>query len=168
MMEKLKLFSRVVLTFACERSNRKICLLIPLLFSFLSCSKDEQDPFEDPVPVIDLVSVTPSTAVEFKDSILITIHYRDNDGDLGENTAGVKNLFVKDNRIGIEYAYRIQQLAPSGSSIPVEGNLNVVLNTVARTDTSLTQQNVTFSIYVKDRAGHKSNVVTSGPVIIIP
>lgn len=104
--------------------------------------------------------------VEFQDSLVFNIKYRDNDGDLGENNPNVKNLFITDNRIGIVYDYRIQQLAPTGSAIAIEGTLQVVLNSVARTDTSLAQESATFSVYVKDRAGNKSNVVTSGAITI--
>lgn len=129
------------------------------------CKKDD-DPFANKTPSIEILSITPQMVVEFADSLVFKIKYRDNDGDLGENDPGVKNLFITDNRIGIVYDYRIQQLAPSGSSIAIEGTLQVVLNSVARTDTSLVQESVTFSVYVKDRAGNKSNVVTSGTITI--
>lgn len=129
------------------------------------CKKDD-DPFADKAPSIDLLSLTPQVVVEFEDSLVFNIKYRDNDGDLGENDPNVKNLFITDNRIGIVYDYRIQQLAPSGSSIAIEGTLQVVLNSVARTDTSLAQESATFSVYVKDRAGNKSNTVTSGAITI--
>lgn len=131
------------------------------------CKKEGKD-FSDPVPQLSFVSVTPASATEFSDSLVFTIRYRDNDGDLGENSPDAENLFLKDNRIGIEYAYRVQQLAPTGSQVPIEGNLQVVLNTIARTDTTLAQETATFSIYMKDRAGHKSNTVTSSPVTIKP
>ncbi len=129
------------------------------------CQKDD-DPFANKVPTIELLSLTPQMVVEFQDSLVFNIKYRDNDGDLGENDPNVKNLFITDNRIGIVYDYRIQQLAPTGSAIAIEGTLQVVLNSVARTDTSLAQQSATFSVYVKDRAGNKSNTVTSGAITI--
>ena len=129
------------------------------------CQKDD-DPFANKVPTIELLSLTPQMVVEFQDSLVFNIKYRDNDGDLGENDPSVKNLFITDNRIGIVYDYRIQQLAPTGSAIAIEGTLQVVLNSVARTDTSLAQQSATFSVYVKDRAGNKSNTVTSGAITI--
>jgi hypothetical protein len=143
-----------------------IVILLPGLFLISSCDKKDDDPFANKIPEISLVSVQPDQVIEFSDSLVFTVHYRDNNGDLGENDPDVKNLFIRDNRIGIVYDYRIQQLAPSGSSIAIEGDLQVVLNTLARTDTSLTQENVTFSLYVTDRAGNKSNTVTSGNIII--
>ncbi|MBL7924716.1 MAG: hypothetical protein JNL88_11005 [Bacteroidia bacterium] len=141
-------------------------MVLTVLMAASSCRQKDDDPFASKVPQIELRAVQPQVAVEFSDSIVFRVYYRDNDGDLGENDPDVKNLFLTDNRIGVRYEYRIQQLAPSGSAVPIEGNLNVVLNTVARTDTSLAQETATFSIYVIDRAGNKSNTVTSGPVTI--
>lgn len=143
-----------------------VLLTVLIAFVFSSCKKEDGEDFNDPNPVIDLNGVSPSIATEFSDSLVFSIHYRDNDGDLGENDPAVKNLYLKDNRIGIVYSYRIQQLAPSGSNVPIEGDLNVVLSTIARIDTTLAQETATFSIYVKDRADHTSNTITTGSITI--
>lgn len=143
---------------------KKLLLLAITIFALAGCKKEEDVP--GPAPALEFVSVTPTSATEFSDSLVFTIHYTDVDGDLGENNPDVKNLFLTDNRIGIQYAYRVQQLAPSGADITISGNLQVVLNTIARTDTSVAQETATFTIYMKDRAGHVSNSVVS-PVITI-
>ncbi|CAN5596970.1 hypothetical protein BH11BAC2_BH11BAC2_05220 [soil metagenome] len=145
-------------------SFSNILLIIFCTLFFGACKKDATD--HNPVPKITFVSATPSTVQEFTDSLVLKIYYVDGDGDLGENNPDVKNMFVTDNRIGITYQYRIQQLAPDNSSIPIQGNLNTVLNNVSITDGS-SAQNATFSIYVVDRAGNKSNTVTSGNVTIV-
>jgi hypothetical protein len=142
-----------------------LVVLVIVMLVNSGCQKDD-DPFANKVPSIELLSLTPQMVVEFEDSLVFRIKYRDNNGDLGDNNPNVKNLFITDNRIGIVYDYRIQQLAPTGSAIAIEGTLQVTLNSVARTDTSLTQETATFSVYVKDRAGNKSNVVTSGAITI--
>jgi hypothetical protein len=131
------------------------CLMIS------SCKKDETA--ISAVPEITFVSVTPTAVKEFQDSLIFTISYKDGDGDLGENSPDVKNLFLTDNRIGVTYSYRIQQLAPDGANISIQGNLNTVLKNIAITDSSASQQ-ATFSIYVVDRAGNKSNTVNSSVV----
>lgn len=119
----------------------------------------------DIVPSIELVSMSPTVANEYTDKIIITIRYTDGDGDLGENNASVKNCFVTDNRIGITSSYRIRQLSPDGSSIPIKGSLEIELGGQGITDGS-TQQNATFSLYVTDRAGHSSNKITTGVLTI--
>lgn len=131
---------------------------------FSSCKKDK--PVENPVPEITFISATPTNIKEYQDSLTLKFSYKDGDGDLGENSPDVKNLFITDNRIGIVYPFRIKQLAPDGANIAIQGELNAVIKNVAITDSS-TSQNVTFSIYVVDRAGNKSNVLGSGVITIV-
>lgn len=136
-------------------------------FSFclvlFSCKKDE--PALNNAPEIAFVSISPASATEFADEIKIIISYKDNDGDLGENNASVNNLFVRDSRNGIIYKFRVQQLAPSGSTISIKGNLDVVLNNTSITNGS-TSENVNYTVYVTDRSGNKSNEVTTSSITI--
>ena len=133
---------------------------VTLLFS---CEKDEAI---SNVPQISFESISPTTAQEYEDEIIITISYFDEDGDLGENDPNVKNLFLTDNRNNITYEFRIQQLSPDNSTITIEGNLDISLSSTGITDSS-NSQIVTFDIYVVDRANHQSNIVTSNPITII-
>jgi hypothetical protein len=143
-------------------SNKSAALLI-LVLLFASCKKDEVNfPAE---PSITFGGISPAQAAEYSDHVIITLNYEDGDGDLGENTDGVKNCFVTDNRMNVTYQYRIKQLAPSNSSIPIKGNLNVDLGVQAITDNS-SNQSVSYSIFVVDRAGHRSNTITSTSIQI--
>lgn len=144
-------------------SNKNIYLFI-LLF-FLSCKKGEKKEYPAE-PSIEFISISPESMTEGQSKITIIFKYSDGDGDLGENNPDVNNLFVTDNRLGITYSYRIKQLAPSGSSIPITGTLNTETGTVFISDGSA-QQNVNFSLYVVDRAGHVSNTISTSPVTII-
>ncbi|MEO8149151.1 MAG: hypothetical protein ABI723_16010 [Bacteroidia bacterium] len=143
-------------------SSLSIIIIVCMIFS--SCKKDK--PEVSSTPEISFISATPGTVIEYQDSLVLKISYKDGDGDLGENNPDVKNLFVTDNRIGITYPFRIQQLAPTGSTISIEGELNAVINNLAITDAG-NSQTATFTIYVKDRAGNQSNSVTSSDVTII-
>jgi len=117
------------------------------------------------IPVIDFESISPTTAQEYTDDIIITISYADADGDLGENNPDIHNLFVEDNRNEIEYKFRIPELAPSGSAIAIEGNFNITINGTGITDGTASQK-VDYTIYVKDRAGNKSNTITTSKITI--
>ena len=128
----------------------------------VSCKKDNSI---STTPEIAFVSVSPSVVKEYKDSIVFTISYRDGDGDLGENNADAKNLFLTDNRNGITYQFRISQLAPTGSSVAIKGNLNVVLNNTGITNAT-SSQTVSYNIYVKDRAGNQSNTITTSAITV--
>ena len=143
--------------------SRYILFISTIIFFIEGCKKDEITfPVE---PKIEIVGTTPSSPKQYTDPLIITIQYEDGDGDLGENNDLVKNCFVTDNRIGITYEYRIKQLAPTGTSIAIEGNLDIDLGGQVLTDNSL-QQNATYTLYVVDRAGHKSNLATTGTVVI--
>ena len=127
-----------------------------------SCKKKEKP---TNIPAIEFVSISPSTVVEYLNSITITFSYDDLDGDLGQNDPNVTNLFVTDSRNGVTYQYRISQLAPDGSVIHIKGNLNVVIKSTAITDASSTQS-VSYSIYVKDRTGNTSNTITTTAITV--
>lgn len=132
-------------------------LLLSLLT--LGCQRDE--PALDPAPILVSVQPIPSSVTQYTEPLLLRIHYRDNDGDLGENTAGVNNCFVVDNRIGIRYEYRIPQLAPSGSTIAIEGDVDIDLGGQGILDSLALEEQVTFTVTVVDRAGHVSQAVTT-------
>lgn len=138
------------------------CLLFTVYCAVSSCKKKEE---QTNVPEIEFISISPSSAVEYVNSITITISYDDLDGDLGENDPNVSNLYVTDSRNSVMYNYRISQLAPDGSSIHIKGNLNVVIKNTAITDNS-SSQSVTYSVYVKDRAGNSSNTVTTSAITV--
>lgn len=143
--------------------SKKLFILFLALSAF-SCKK-EKITF-DAVPSIEYVSITPSNAHQYTDAVVITVKYKDGDGDLGENTTGVKNCFVRDNRIGIVYEYRIKQLGPDGAVIPISGNLNIEIGGQGITDGSASQS-ATYTVYLKDRAGHQSNSTTTGNINIV-
>ena len=130
-----------------------------LLFS---CTKDDTISV---VPTIEFKSITPSIAQEYIDDINIIISYTDADGDLGENNPDVYNLFVLDNRNGIEYKFRIPELTPNGNEIAIEGNFNIKINGSGITNSSTSQQ-VNYDIYVTDRGGNVSNTVSTSYITI--
>jgi len=126
----------------------------------------EDDKIEyDSTPEIGIISVSPVVVNEFQDDITVVISYTDGDGDLGENDPTINNLFVIDNRINITQSFRIPQLSPNGSNIAIQGQLDVVIPGTGITDGS-TQQQATFTIFVKDRAGNESNRVTTQAITI--
>jgi len=143
----------------------RILIFVSILVFVLPFAGCEDDPivYSD-VPEIGLVSVSPTTVSAF-DSITFVISYTDGDGDLGENSPSAKNLFLTDSRIGSPYQYRISELAPN-ASIAIKGTLTIVLKNAGIL--GALPEYVTFSIYVKDRAGNTSNTVNSPVVTVNP
>lgn len=140
-----------------------LCTFYLVLCTFLSCKKEKTE--ATTTPQIEFVSISPSSAVEYVNSITISFSYDDLDGDLGQNDPNVNNLFITDSRNGVVYNYRISQLAPDGANIHIKGNLNAVIKGTAITDGS-TSQAVTYSLYIKDRAGNVSNTITTDVITI--
>ena len=142
---------------------RKYIVLLFVITLFVQCKKEE---LFNNTPEITLNNYGPSQILEFKDSVYFSIAYADGNGDLGENAPDAFNLIVTDNRIGTQYKFRIQELVPNNAEVPIKGNLTFSIPTVFITDYSQ-EQNVSYNIYVKDRAGNKSNVVTTGFIKVI-
>ena len=140
----------------------KKLLHILILVVLFSCKKGEE---VSVIPVIAFESISPNTAQEYTDDIIITISYTDGDGDLGENNPDIYNLFVEDNRNNIIYHFRIPELSPSGSTIIIEGNFNITINGTGITDGTVSQK-VNYDIYIKDRAGNTSNTITTSSITI--
>lgn len=138
-------------------------IIISCLIFGLSCKKKEETSL---IPSIEFIDISPKNAIELQDEIIISIKYKDENGDLGENDNEVKNLFILDNRNGVEYSFRVQQLAPSGSEISIEGNLTINIKTMVITDDS-DEQEATFSVYLYDRAKNKSNTISTTPITIV-
>ena len=137
-----------------------IYIFIGLLF--FACKKDET---LSVAPTIEFQSIIPLIAQEYIDDIIITISYADLDGDLGENSAEIDNLFVEDSRNGIVYHYRIPQLAPNQDEISIQGNFKITINGSGIINSSTSEQ-VSYIIYLKDRAGNESNTITTSAITI--
>lgn len=147
-----------------KQSHTCFTFLILLTVLFSGCKKE--DPISN-TPSIKFLSITPNPAIKYQDEITITIEYTDGDGDLGENTPDVKNLFVTDSRNNVTYQFRIPQLSPDNANIIIRGNLNINLPPQGFVDDTKNSETVTYSIYVKDRAGNTSNTVQSALLTVV-
>ena len=141
---------------------KKLTYILFAIVLLFSCEKEQ---VTSDTPIIEFKSISPTTVQEYSDEIIITISYSDGNGDLGENNPDIHNLFVEDNRNGIVYQFRIPHLAPDNNSIAIEGDFNITINGSGITDESSSQQ-VNYTIYVTDRAGNKSNTITTSTITI--
>jgi len=138
-----------------------------ILMSLLGACKKEEDKYSV-VPKITFEGISPGTVKQFSDSLIVSINYEDGDGDLGENVSGAKNAFVTDSRNDLTYNFRIRQLAPTDANIIIKGKLLIIVPQVALNDANAASESASFSIYVEDRAGNKSNVINTSNITIIP
>lgn len=144
--------------------NRISFFVIAMLLLCVSCQKE--DTSLSIIPKIDLEQAGPAVIKENVDSIYFVVAYTDGDGDLGSNDPKVKNLFVEDTRIGLVYKYRIQDLVPGNAEVGIQGVLHFSIPNTVITGSG-TQEEVTYSVWVVDAAGHESNRLSVGPFLVV-
>lgn len=137
-------------------------LLLLGSISIIGCKEDGGEIFS-PVPEIELISVSPTQVVAFRDSIVFEVAYTDGDGDLGSMTEN--NLFIEDDRIQVTHGFRVQEIVPNGERVPITGTLRVILPNTIITDGSDSQR-VSFMVYMVDQAGNESNRVAT-PIVTV-
>ena len=139
--------------------KRVVYILMPLLMA--SCGRGSSE-----APQISLEEVGPGTITEYQDSIYMRISFYDKDGDLGENFTDDPNLFVLDNRLGIAHEFRISNIVPGGAEVSIQGELEWTINSVYITGGEASEV-VDYDIYVVDRAGNQSNILTTPSITVV-
>ena len=137
-------------------------LIISLLLG--SCIKPPEYPIE---PFIRFESVNKVEFVKFDpDSLKVDIYFEDGDGDIGGEEIDSLNMFWEDSRVP---GYRI------GSKIPyveLQGNHKAISGIIHATrgiSTCITSSDVDtfyYSIQIRDRAGHWSNIIRTPDLYI--
>lgn len=121
-------------------------------------------------PEIAFVSITPATATQFTpDEISLTIHYQDGDGDLGYEGDPTNNLFIEDTRAAYAgdsarfTAYSFESLTPETRKPSIQGEISVLLTTPPWEPN---EEPLVYRVYIMDRAGNRSNVIESTPIMV--
>ncbi len=141
----------------------KYILCSTIMLSVLAGCVDKGE--ENTAPTIALVSMQPEIVQEFTDSIVFVISYDDLEGDIGFPNADTMSLWLKDARLTNADAFFIPPLAPLDESVHISGEFNIVLPNTFRLGTG-PQEQTSFEIWIKDRAGNLSNKVTT-PLLTI-
>ena len=139
-------------------------LLIALIVSVsFSCKKKEEEP---KIPEIELISITPLSLVQYEESVYMVIQYKDLDGDIGYESPDEYALQIKDNRLVNPDWYHVPPLSPIGSNVSIEGDLSVKISTLFLLGNG-SQEETSFSIRIKDRAGNWSEEINSPQITIL-
>ncbi len=72
---------------------------------------------------------------------------------------------MKDARLQGTDGYHIPPLAPEDADVPIQGELEVELNALFLLGNS-GQEETSYTMYVVDRAGNRSNEFTTGMITI--
>jgi hypothetical protein len=147
----------------------KFNLLIIIVVSFFvfSCKKKEGLPISE-APSIELISVNKTEVTEFVDSLVFTISYRDGDGNLGTESPDSTVIELRDNRDSenLVFGYHLSPRSPNGSTLIVQGQLQIVLKNIIILNSANNSETTSFSIRIKDRSQNWSNTVESGDINI--
>lgn len=101
------------------------------------------------------------TVKQYQDNFYITISYEDGDGNLGSEDPDLNNVFVIDNRIGLEYAFRLRDLSTPNGSPAINGDLTIEMPPTGIVESSDLSQQADFTVYMVDAEGNKSNEETT-------
>lgn len=141
-----------------------IGLLSTIIF-MLSCEKSENLLPLDTTPAIKITAISADTILEFKQQLKLTIYYEDGDGDLGNKDTDINSLFIKDSRLDEADEYYIAPLSPDGSQISIKGTLEITLSSAFILGNGQVEKTY-FDVWMKDRVGHKSNIVRTKEITI--
>jgi len=142
-----------------------------LIFGILTGCKDEKN-YPD-TPVITFKSLEKFSGSSGLDSLELTFSFTDGDGDLGSPSTDVtsRDIFVRlfEQKNGIfeeavlaaPLEYRLPYLEPRGNNNSLKGDvkINIDYNILQPNDT------IYYKLYIKDRAGHQSNEITTSVII---
>ena len=137
-------------------------IIILFIFSCIinaGCTKYEVVT-ESEMPSITYNSVKPLLAKEFKDSIIISIKYKDGNGDLGDENPDELNIYVKDNRLNKADFYHLHALSPPDKKLAIEGTLNIRLKNTFLIGSG-NSETTSYEVKIKDRAGNWSNSIVT-------
>ncbi len=141
---------------------KRILALATMAALLAGCKKEEVMPS---APEIAFVSMSTQSVHEFDERVTVRFSYKDGDGDLGQEDPDNYTLWVKDARLEGTDGYHIPPLAPEDVEVPIQGELDVELNALFLLGNS-GQEETSYTVYIVDRAGNRSNEFTTGMIII--
>lgn len=147
-------------------ANVNVILLLVGLMVLMACKKDKVSVY-DKVPEIRLEEVNATSIKQFQDSILITIEYKDGDGNVGFEHPDSLALKVLDSRLTAPDWYFVPPLSPVGEEIPVSGILTFRLNGTFLLGNGGAEK-TTFHITLRDRDNNWSNEIATPEITINP
>lgn len=145
---------------------RNIILFLALLVTVnMGCTK-YVEVTESDKPSITYTAVRPINVKEFKDSVVISIKYKDGNGDLGDENPDELNIYVKDNRLDKADFYHLHSLAPPNTNLAIEGTLNIRLKNTFLIGSG-NSESTSYEVKIRDRAGNWSNSITTEFITIV-
>lgn len=155
----------------------KWIVLVISVLGIASCYKTPSYPVE---PHIDFQDYSVTQPYTITDTGNLRISFTDGDGDLGmlsnSDSGTLSKIYITNIKYSLPSVPRNIPIIPQkGTTKAISGTIDIKLagsGGVGLLDESsclLIQHpldTLTFSIYIMDRAGHKSNVITTPPLVV--
>lgn len=139
-----------------------LLLLLTAGLAHSGCSPEEVDPV---APALEWVSISHTTVASFATPMMVTLQYRDHQGDLGWSNPDVHALEVLDARLEAPDTYHVPPLTPDGMELDIQGTFDVHLPPLFLLGNG-GDESTRLTFRITDRAGNASNAVTS-PLLLI-
>lgn len=158
-------------------NNRILILIVSAVscFGMVSCYKTPEFPIE---PTLEFDTINVSNPYQALTAGSMFLKFTDGDGDLGllstDDVVNVNSIFIKTVKYNKEDTSNIPFIPKRGTSDAISGTIEIKLGgtlsgLIDEADLLLLQKpldTLVFDIYIRDRAGHNSNVVTTPPLVI--
>ncbi|WNJ19737.1 hypothetical protein [Pontibacter sp. G13] len=119
----------------------------------------------DPVPHLEVVSITPTDLQEFSQPLELVLAYRDEDGDLGSTDPDEHTLHIQDSRLEDPDTYHIPPIAPVGSAVSIQGTLEIPLPAPFLLGNGASET-FSFRLQIRDQAGNWSEPISTPPITV--
>ena len=149
-----------------------------LMVTGWNCLESPNFPDEPYIEFVSLSKDTLQQGIFQEDSLFVTFHFEDGDGDLGRTDQEPENnIFFIDERTGtLDNTFAIPTIPEDGAGNGVEGEVKILLFSTCCIyldgsdpcvpNNQFPLDTVQYRIYIKDRAGHKSNEILTSPIIL--
>lgn len=153
---------------------------LAILLGISSCYKTPEYPI---IPFIEFNSFTVSGIYTIGTVENLRIDFTDGDGDLGllsnNDTVNINSLVVSCvNYPTLKYISSIPRIPSKGTSKGISGTIDIKLNSLISdlgcslgfdslgTTFKVPTDTLFFNVFIKDRAGHQSNTITTPGLVI--
>ena len=149
------------------RQYTALSILLVGILAFYCCKKAPTYPA---TPSLTWLNATPNPVKIGTDSLKLKFSFTDGDGDLGQAGTSIYVTDIRPNNLNKPYiyTYNLPNIPSKGSYKQITGSIsiNMYSNNSCRPGHD-TRDTVSYAIYVKDKAGHKSNTITTPPIIFL-
>lgn len=140
-----------------------LCVGLGIAILFAGCNREPLFPLE---PRIEVMSISPGSVKNLRDSIIVQFRFEDGDGNIGvlpEDDPSTVNLILIDSRINdfptqdsskFIYTYRIPNLTQDTRNPSIQGDVRIKIDFTTIFSVFSPTEQVRYQIKFYDRAGN--------------